>query len=354
MRISLKPLDQQVIFVTGASSGIGRVTARRAAERGAKVMLVARNEQALQGAVRDITQAGGEAHYAVADVADKDELQRAADAAVDRFGRIDTWVNDAGVGMYGRIDQTDLADARRLFDTNFWGMVNGSRLALQYLRQNGGALINVGSEVSDRAIPLQAFYSASKHALLGFTDALRSEVEEANLPISVTTIKPAGINTPYTRHARNYTAQEPTLPAPVYAPAVVADQILFAASHPRRELYAGGASRMMSALGRVLPGVMDKVLGASMYSSQLTKRPADHSNEGLYRTAGGHDEEGDAGRDHHIVRHSVYGAATRQPVAATATFALVVAAVAALMMSRSTGRRLYPRSGRALGRRLLT
>ena len=174
MRVKHKPLHEQVVFITGASSGIGRQTAVRAAKAGANVILVSRSEEGLKAAVQDIERNGGEAVFAVADVADTQQLRDAADAGVRRFGRIDSWVNNAGVGMYTKLLHTDVADDRRLFETNFWGIVNGSRLAVEYLKTSGGgALINLGSEVSDISVPTQGMYSTSKHAVMGFTDALR-------------------------------------------------------------------------------------------------------------------------------------------------------------------------------------
>ena len=242
MKYRLKPVSDQVIFITGASSGIGLATAMAAAAMGAKVVLVARSEEGLQDGVDRIRSAGGQAIWAVADVAKPDELRSAAEKGIETFGRIDTWVNNAGVSEYGRLADMSLEDDKKLFETNFWGVVNGSRLAVE-LMPAGGALVNLGSEVSHVPIPIQGMYSASKHAVLGFTDALRMELADANLPISVTLIKPSAINTPYPQHASNRlpAGQSPTLPPPVYAPELVADQILYAASTPVRELFVAAA-----------------------------------------------------------------------------------------------------------------
>ena len=233
MKLTLKPLDEQVIVITGASSGIGLVTARMAARAGAKVVLAARNAEALQELEREINQLGGEAIHVVADVGVESDVRSIADAAIARFGGFDTWVNDAGVSVYGRIEQVTTEDLRRVFETNFWGVVYGSRIAAEHLKQRGGgALINLGSTLSDRAIPLQGIYVASKHAVKGFTDAMRMELEDQGAPISVTLIKPAAIDTPYTEHAKNYLPNEPKNPPPVYAPETVARAILHAAVYP--------------------------------------------------------------------------------------------------------------------------
>ena len=164
MRIHLKPLHQQTIVITGASSGIGLVTARAAAARGARVVLAARNEQDLDAAVGGIRARGGRAIHVVTDVSDPEQVERLADQAVAAFGGIDTWVNDAAVSIYGRIMDVPIADLRRQMDVNYWGQVYGSRAAVDRLRDRGGALINVASALADRAIPLQANYCAAKHA----------------------------------------------------------------------------------------------------------------------------------------------------------------------------------------------
>ena len=336
MRVHLKPLKKQVVLITGASSGIGRQSAIRFGRAGAKVILVARNGAALREAVVEIEQAGGEAIHAVADVAEVDQLKAAAEEGIARFGRIDTWVNNAGVGMYTKILDTNIADDRRLFETNFWGLVNGSRLAVPYLKATGGgALINVGSEVSDISIPIQGMYATSKHAVLGFTDALREEILADELPISVTLIKPAAINTPFPRHAKNNFDRDATLPAPVYAVDLVADQILHAAAHGGREYYAGGGARMMSFLGRHFPTLMDRVMAATGAKQQLADRAADHSYDGLHQSRGFHRAEGDVDRDHHIQRVSLYGIARRHP---WTTFIAAAGATVALGLLAQTNR----------------
>ncbi|MDQ3805316.1 MAG: SDR family oxidoreductase, partial [Acidobacteriota bacterium] len=218
MNVKLKKLSEQVVVITGASSGIGLVTARMAARRGARLVVAARAEEALKQLVEEIRAAGGEAEYVVADVGREDDVWNIAKAAHDRFGGFDTWVNNAGVSIYGRILDHSTEDMRRLFDTNFWGTVYGSQIAAIHLRRHGGALINVGSTVSDRAIPVQGVYSASKHAVKGFTDALRMELEAEGAPVSVTLVKPGSIDTPFPENAKNLMEKEPTLPPPVYAP----------------------------------------------------------------------------------------------------------------------------------------
>ena len=203
-RRALKPIKDQVIVITGASSGIGLATARMAARRGARVVLAARNHDDLGGVTYEIIRNGGKAIAVVADVADPAAVDRIGETALLEFGRIDTWVNNAGLSIYGKLTAVPLKDKRRLFDVNFWGVVHGCRTAIHLMRDRGGVLINIGSEVSDVAIPLQGIYSASKHAVKGYTDALRMELEHDRIPIAVTLVKPSAINTPYPEHARSY------------------------------------------------------------------------------------------------------------------------------------------------------
>src|SRR5687767_9639440 len=176
-----------------------------AAKQGARVVLAARNEQALKALQNELNHGGKEqAAYVVADVAREEDVRKISEQALRTFGGFDTWFNNAAAAIYGRIEDVSIEDQHRLFETNFWGTVLGSRIALEHLRRHGGALLNMGSVVSDRAIPLQGPYSASKHAVKGFTDALRMEVEADGAPVSITLIKPGSIDTPYTRHAKNY------------------------------------------------------------------------------------------------------------------------------------------------------
>ena len=199
---SLKPIKDQVIVITGASSGIGLATARMAARRGARVVLAARNHDDLGDVTYEIiNKDGGKAIAVVADVADPEAVDRIGETALLEFGTIDTWVNNAGLSIYGKLADIPLADKRRLFDINFWGVVHGCRTAIRLMKDRGGVLINIGSEVSDLAIPLQGIYSASKHAVKGYTDALRMELEHDRIPIAVTLVKPSAVNTPLTSRA---------------------------------------------------------------------------------------------------------------------------------------------------------
>ena len=275
MRYSLKPIDQQVMVITGASSGIGMATAAVAAARGARLVLVARSEQALRELVSDVEAHGCRAIMVVADVSKREDLQRVAAEAMQQFGRIDTWVNNAGVSIYGKMETIAEADARRLFDVNFWGVVHGSMVALPYLKERGGALINVGSEVSEAVVPLQGFYSASKHAVKGFTDALRVELLEEQAPVSVTLIQPTAVNTPFPEHAKNYMAMEPKLPSPKIEARKVAEAICDAAQRAVRDVRVGAMSKLNTTAAKIMPGLHDYMAKKQVGAQQEDHPPID-------------------------------------------------------------------------------
>lgn len=276
MTSSLKPLDQQVIVITGASSGIGLATAQDAAQRGATLVLVARSGDVLEAIVDGLATGGHAAIHVVADVSDRAQVEEVARRAIAHFGRIDTWINCAGNTIYGRLDEVSEQDSRRLFDINFWGMVNGSLAALPHLRMTGGALVNVGSEASELAIPLQGMYSASKHAIKGFTDALRIEVEQVDAaPVSISLVEPTAVDTPLPQHARNYLAHEPKLPAPRLDPHQVADAILQAATTPTRSVKVGAMASFDIAMEKLMPGVVDVLSAFQVPRQQRDVAPRD-------------------------------------------------------------------------------
>jgi short-subunit dehydrogenase len=332
MAIKLKPLKDQVMVITGASSGIGLATARAAAAKGAKIVLVSRNEEALTKIEQEIKAKGGEAIHVTADVGNKEQVQWIVDTAMYHLGRIDTWVNDAGVSIYGRLEEVSDEDNRRLFDTNFWGVVYGSLAAVRCMKSTGGAIINVGSEVSDVVVPLQGMYSTSKHAVKGFTDALRIELKEDKAPISVTLIKPAGIDSPYPQHARNYTDKELTLPAPVYAPEEVAYAILQAATHPYRDIMVGGGAKVMSALNKRVPGLMDWISARFMTSQQVKQEPARHKQGSLHQA--GEDGHVHGNHEGYVMKKSLYTRAKLNP-AVTGTLVMAAGAVAYTIMNHN-------------------
>ena len=270
MKHNLKPIGDQVIVITGASSGIGLATAYAAGERGAKVVLAARNKAALNQAVAKIKAAGGEAIAVQTDVSQQAQVQALADAAIRAYGGFDTWVNNAGVGIYALAEEVPDNEHRRLFDVNYFGTVYGSLVAVAHLRQRGGSLINQASILSEISVPLQGPYCASKAAVRGFTDSLRTELHHERAPISITLIKPAAIATPFPQHARNHLDREPTLPPPLYAPEDVAMAILDAAERGGRDVAVGGGAKLMLAAAKFAPGAVD--FGAVLLGTTLQKK----------------------------------------------------------------------------------
>jgi short-subunit dehydrogenase len=325
MKPELKKLSEQTIVITGPTSGIGLVTARLAAKRGARLVLAARTSGALRELTNEIRDQGGEAEYAVADVSDNQQVQDIAQVAIERFGGFDTWVNNAAISIYGNIDQVPLEDQRKLFETNYWGVVHGSLVAADHLKDRGGALVNVGSVLSDRAVPIQGIYCASKHAVKGFTDAFRMELEHAQAPISVTLIKPSSIDTPYRQHAKNYLRKEPKNPWPVYAPEPVAEAILYAAEHPIRDIYVGGAGRALSVASFLTPRGTDKFMDSIMFESQQEDHPSSSPHAGLYQPSGSLLERG--GYAGHVAKGSLYTKSSLHPFIAGGLFAAGVGLV---------------------------
>jgi NAD(P)-dependent dehydrogenase (short-subunit alcohol dehydrogenase family) len=268
-----RPLGEQVLVIMGASSGIGLVTARLAAARGAAVMLSARNGRDLERAVQQIRAAGGRAEFTPADVSDPAQVEAVAQAALSTFGRIDTWINNAAVAVYGRAMDVPLEDQRRQFDVNYWGQVYGCRMAVTHMREMGGTIINVASALADRAIPLQANYCAAKHALKAFTDALRMELEADDVPIRVSLVKPGSVDTPMFDKARACLEVEPQPVPPVYAPEVTARAILACAVRPVRDVITGGMGKVISMAGTLAPGLTDRYMQRHTFASQLSDRP---------------------------------------------------------------------------------
>ena len=335
----LKPLDQQAIVITGATSGIGLATARRAARAGACVFLIARGEQDLKRLTEELQAEGARAAYAVADVADYDALAEAAEKCRRLFGGFDTWVNNAGVSIYGPIRETTLEDQRRLFETNYWGVVNGSLVAAEHLRERpgGGAIVNVASILADAPIPVQGVYSASKHAVKGFTNALRMELMREQAPVTLSLVKPGAVDTPYNKHARNLTGQAVHNPQPVYATHVVADTILYCAAHPIREITVGGGGRLIASFYSALPGLAEPLF-ARFAPSMMRDRHSAYQpyDDGLYDPSeDGLDEE----VHYPMVRQfSLLAEARKHPGVTGGALALVaLAAVAVVLLNQRSG-----------------
>ncbi len=303
-------------------------------------MLVARNGEALAKIVAGIRAAGGRAAFHAADVNRRDELEAAAMRTVAEFGALDTWVNVAGLTIYGRLEEVEDADHRRLMETNFWGTVYGSLTAVAHMHDRGGVLLNVGSIASDVAFPMQGMYCASKHAVKGFTDALRMELSDEGAPIHVVLLKPSSIDSPLPGRARNYMDREPKLPPPVYRPEVVASAILELAEHPRRELTAGVAGPVLNTFKGLMPEMFDRtasIVIALQRRSEAARNPAGALHVSV-----------DAGevRGRHpgvVLPASAYTQVRTHPVVATALASVMVAALALMARSRTRRHRAQSR-----------
>ncbi|HTE21185.1 MAG TPA: SDR family oxidoreductase [Armatimonadota bacterium] len=276
--IRLKPIHEQVVVLMGASSGIGRATALLMARRGARVVVSARGESKLASLVREIEDAGGSALAVPAEVTDVAQVKHVADRAVEEYGRLDTWVQLAGIGEWATFEQTTPEEWKRIIDVNLNGQAYGAMAALPHLRRGGGgALIHISSVEALMAVPYQTAYAASKHGIHGFVKALRLELREDGAPISVTEIMPAGTDTPIFDQARTKIGVKPQPLPPFYHPDVVAEAILHAAQHPTREIILSGVCKAGIVLQGVAPRLMDAYLQVTSFRQQRTDVPKDES-----------------------------------------------------------------------------
>jgi NAD(P)-dependent dehydrogenase (short-subunit alcohol dehydrogenase family) len=258
----------------GASSGIGRETAVQFARRGARVVVAARDDEALVSVVEEVETEGGEAMAVTADTSDMSQVQAVADAAAARYGGFDTWVQAAAVAVYARFEQTTPDEFRRVLEVNLLGNVHAARAALPELRKRGaGAFISISSLEARRSFPYHSAYAASKHAIDGFLEALRVELRQEGVPINVTNVMPGSINTPLFDKARSRLGVKPMPIPPIYQPATVAPVILYAADHPARDLVAGGAAKALLATQRLSPRLLDAALTRIGFRTQLSDQP---------------------------------------------------------------------------------
>jgi short-subunit dehydrogenase len=273
----VRDIADQVVVLTGAGSGIGRETAREFAGHGARLVLAGRNADALASLAQEVERLGGVALAVPIDVSDAVQVTALADRAVQRFGRIDTWVNNAGVSTYGTVEQTDVAEIRRVIEVDLLGEIHGMKAALPHLRRTGGTLINVSSTLGKRAVPLQAAYCAAKHGVVAFGEALRLELRHDQIPVHVVDVLPSSINTPLFEHARSKLGVRPRPIPPVYEPRVVAEAIVGAARRPVRQVYAGGAGRLLELGQRISPALVDWFLAGPgrIVAQQRTDEPDD-------------------------------------------------------------------------------
>ncbi|MBW4557168.1 MAG: SDR family oxidoreductase [Trichormus sp. ATA11-4-KO1] len=294
--MQLKPINQQVVAVVGASSGIGRETALKFAKAGAKVVVSARSEPGLKSLVEEIRGLGGEAIYVIADVSDFQQVKAIADQTVAEYGRLDTWVHAAATGVMAPFEKITPEEFERVVDVTLMGQVYGAMAALPYLKQEGrGALIHISSMEGRRSLPLQSPYSAAKHGLEGFLEALRVELQHEKWPISITSVLPATINTPYYNKIRTKLGVKPTGIPPYYQPSLVVDAILYVAEHPMRDFIVGDAGKILDLLQRISPSLVDTILLAIAFPGQRTNEPkSEDAPDNVFAAIPGYDRiEGD-------------------------------------------------------------
>jgi len=271
-------MGSRTVVVTGASAGVGRATAVAFGRRGDRVALIARGEDGLRAAAREVEEAGGTALVLPLDVADADAVDTAATRVELELGPIDVWVNCAMTAVLAFVHETDAADARRVTEVAYLGYVHGTLSALRRMRaRDRGVIVQVGSALAYRAIPLQATYCAAKHAIRGFTDSLRVELRHEGSGVRVTMVQLPGLNTPQFTWVRTTLRRHPRPVPPVFQPEVAADAIVFASERPRRELWVGGRTPVMIAGNHVAPWLADRYLARTTVDAQQTEEPLDPS-----------------------------------------------------------------------------
>jgi short-subunit dehydrogenase len=263
-------------MITGASAGVGRATAIAFGRRGARIGLIARGRAGLDGARRDVEAAGGQALVFEADVADAKALERAAAGLESEYGAIDVWVNNAMTSVFSPVKDTTAAEFKRVTEVTYLGVVNGTLTALRrMLPRNRGTIVQVGSALAYRGIPLQAAYCAAKHAIQGFCDSLRAELLHDGCAVHLTMVQMPALNTPQFDWVKSRLPGRAQPVPPVFQPEVAAAAITYAADHPRREFYVGVPTVTAIVGNKLLPGIGDRYLAASGYRSQQAGEPED-------------------------------------------------------------------------------
>lgn len=266
----------RVVVVTGASAGVGRATARAFAARGDAVGLIARGAAGLEAAAREITDAGGRAVWINADVSDAAALEAAADEIEAALGSIDIWVNNAMVTVLSPVSEMESEDYRRVTEVTYLGVVYGTQTALsRMLPRNSGVIVQVGSALAYRGIPLQSAYCAAKHAIQGFSESLRCELLHDQSNVRVTMVQLPALNTPQFTWMKNRLPHQPQPVPPIFQPELAADAIVWAAAHHQREVNVGASTTMAIWGNKLIPGFLDRYLARSAFSGQQAAEPTD-------------------------------------------------------------------------------
>ncbi|MDQ3877716.1 MAG: SDR family oxidoreductase [Actinomycetota bacterium] len=269
-------MGSKIAVVTGASAGVGRATAREFAKRGYDVGLIARDEQGLKGAVADVESAGGRAVSVVADVADFDQVRSAADQIEGTLGPIDVWVNNAMTSVFAEFKDTEPDEFKRVTEVTYLGVVYGTKVALErMLARDRGVIIQVGSALAYRGIPLQSAYCGSKHAIQGFTESLRCELLHDGSGVHISMVQMPALNTPQFDQVKSKLPRRAQPVPPIYQPEVAAHAIAWTAEHPRREVWVGGTTAATILANRLVPGLLDRYLARTGFDSQQMDEPED-------------------------------------------------------------------------------
>jgi NAD(P)-dependent dehydrogenase (short-subunit alcohol dehydrogenase family) len=290
----------EVVVITGASAGVGRAAVQAFARRGAYIGLLARGRDGLEGARRDAERLGGQGLVLPTDVSDAEQVERAANAVEETLGPIDVWVNDAMVSVFSPVKEMTAEDYRRVTEVTYLGTVHGTLSALRrMLPRDHGMIVQVGSALAYRGIPLQSAYCAAKHAIQGFTESLRSELLHDKSNVRVTMVQMPALNTPQFDWVKNRLPRKPQPVPPIYQPEVAAEAIYHAARHYRREWYVGGSTTLVISGQKIAPGLGDWYLSKTGFQSQQTEEPADpNAPNNLYQPLPG--DRGAHGRFDHL------------------------------------------------------
>jgi NAD(P)-dependent dehydrogenase (short-subunit alcohol dehydrogenase family) len=286
----------QTVVITGASAGIGRATARLFGERGANVALIARGQAGLDGAVADVEEAGGKALAIPADVSDYGQVEDAARQAEEYFGPIDVWINVAFTSVFSPFAEITPDEFSRVTEVSYLGFVHGTMVALARMRPRGyGTIVQVGSALGARSIPLQSAYCGAKHAINGFTSSLRCELLHEHSGVNITVAQMPAVNTPQFSWVRSRLPRHPQPVPPIYQPEVAARGVLFAADHPKRRQYWIGASTAATIFAnKFVPALLDRYLARTGFDSQQTSEQVSGDRpDNLYQAV-----DGQGGRDH--------------------------------------------------------
>src|SRR5438270_126563 len=287
----------KVAVITGASAGIGRATVREFAGHGCKVALLARGRAGLEAAAREVEELGGEALAIPTDVADYDAVERAADQAVERFGRIDVWVNNAFAGIFSRFMDMSLDEYRRVTDVTYFGQVHGTRAALKHmLPRNSGTVVLVGSALAYRGIPLQSAYCAAKHAIQGFQDSLRTELLAMDSKVRLTMVQLPGVNTPQFDWIRAHTSGTPRPVGAIYQPEVAARAIWKAAHSARKQWIVGAPAYQAIEADKLLSPLLDRYLARGNIEAQQGEPLAPGRKDNLFEPVDANEDRGAHGR----------------------------------------------------------